>query len=102
MSELSGDPNYKDEVSQRILKQMGRELLLAQASDWAFIMNAQTAVEYANKRTRVHLHRFHRMAAWIQTKKVDFELLCEYEAKDNIFPEDIDPSLFVDPELESQ
>lgn len=86
-------PDADPEVA-RVLDQMGRELVLAQASDWAFIMNAQTAVEYATKRTRVHLHRFHKMAGWIETGEIDFELLEEYEAKDNLFPEAMDYRLF--------
>jgi len=34
------------------------ELLLAQSSDWAFIMKTNTTVEYAKKRTRDHVARF--------------------------------------------
>lgn len=83
-----------DEWRRRVLNQMGRELVLAQASDWAFIMNAQTAVEYAIKRTRVHLHRFGRMAEWLEAGQPDEELLAEYEAKDNLFPTAMDYSLF--------
>ena len=83
-----------EEWKRRVLNQMGRELLLAQASDWAFIMNAQTAVEYANKRTRVHLHRLHKMAEWLDRGQLDEELMAEYEAKDNIFPEEMDFALW--------
>ena len=35
----------------RVLRQMARELLLAQSSDWAFLMRTGTAREYAAKRT---------------------------------------------------
>ncbi len=81
---------------RRVLNQMGRELLLAQASDWAFIMNAQTAVEYAIKRTRVHLHRLHKMADWLKSGTLDEELLSEYEAKDNCFQTAMDFTVFAD------
>jgi 1,4-alpha-glucan branching enzyme len=37
---------------------MGRELLLAQSSDWAFIMKTGTMVEYAVRRTNVHINLF--------------------------------------------
>ena len=43
---------------RRALNQAARELLLAQASDWAFIMKTGTTVEYAKKRTRDHVARF--------------------------------------------
>lgn len=46
---------------RRALNQAARELLLAQSSDWAFIMKAGTMVEYAVGRTRQHLHHFHRL-----------------------------------------
>lgn len=83
-----------DEWRRRVLNQMGRELVLAQASDWAFIMNAQTAVEYAIKRTRVHLHRLHKMADWLDAGQPDEVLLAEYESKDNIFASTMDYTLF--------
>jgi predicted glycosyl hydrolase (DUF1957 family) len=34
------------------------ELLLAQSSDWAFLMKTGTAREYAAKRTKDHVLRF--------------------------------------------
>ena len=39
-------------LERRALDQAARELLLAQASDWAFIMKTGTMVEYAKKRTQ--------------------------------------------------
>jgi 1,4-alpha-glucan branching enzyme len=42
---------------------MTRELLLAQASDWPFLINRGTAPEYADARLRDHLAAFHRLAA---------------------------------------
>ena len=42
--------------ADRVLKQLARELLLAQSSDWAFLMKTGTAREYATQRTtRSHL-----------------------------------------------
>src|SRR6185295_11932124 len=37
--------------TDRLLKQLARELLLAQSSDWAFLIKTGTAREYATKRT---------------------------------------------------
>jgi 1,4-alpha-glucan branching enzyme len=39
------------------LQQAGRELLLAQASDWAFMINSGATAEYAVKRIKAHLLR---------------------------------------------
>ncbi|MDH7478440.1 MAG: DUF1957 domain-containing protein [Syntrophomonadaceae bacterium] len=48
-------------VTRRALNQALRELLLAQSSDWAFIMNNRTSVEYAEYRFREHLANFNRL-----------------------------------------
>ena len=37
---------------------MARELLLAQSSDWTFILTTQTSPSYATRRVRDHIHRF--------------------------------------------
>ncbi|PIY17729.1 MAG: DUF1957 domain-containing protein, partial [Elusimicrobia bacterium CG_4_10_14_3_um_filter_49_12_50_7] len=42
-------------IRKRVLNQMARELLLAESSDWAFIMTTGTMVAYAQKRTKTHL-----------------------------------------------
>ncbi|MDR1912126.1 MAG: DUF1957 domain-containing protein, partial [Helicobacteraceae bacterium] len=51
----------------RLLDQMNRELLLAQASDWAFLITAGTAVEYAEKRTKTHISNFLKLSAMIDS-----------------------------------
>ncbi|MBN2223273.1 MAG: glycoside hydrolase family 57 protein [Deltaproteobacteria bacterium] len=42
----------------RVLKQMGRELLLMQGSDWPFLLYTEQAREYANQRFHHHHQRF--------------------------------------------
>lgn len=61
---------------ERILSQMIRELLLAQSSDWAFMLNAGTTVEYAKYRVLGHLHNFSRLHLMLsagenQTEELD-------------------------------
>ncbi len=72
---------------ERLLNQAARELLLAQASDWAFIMKTGTMVEYAVKRTNDHISRFHRLADQADNGQVDYGWLERIESLDNIFPE---------------
>ena len=50
-----------DALTDRVLKQLARELLLAQSSDWAFLMKTGTAKHYATKRVTDHLLRFNRL-----------------------------------------
>jgi len=72
---------------QRALNQAARELLLAQSSDWAFIIKTGTAVQYAARRTSDHINRFNRLTAGLVEGQVDENKLAEYEKKDNIFPD---------------
>jgi 1,4-alpha-glucan branching enzyme len=74
------------EFTDRILKQLARELLLAQASDWAFLMKTGTAREYATKRTIEHLARFDRLYDQFVTNRVDEEFVRDCEWRDNLFP----------------
>ncbi len=85
-----GDP---DSLTRRVLNQAARELLLAQSSDWAFIMRTGTVVEYAEKRSKEHVDRFLRLANMLTEGQVDEAWLAEIEACDNIFP-DIDYRVF--------
>ena len=72
---------------RRALNQAARELLLAQSSDWAFIMKTGTMVEYAIRRTKEHLLRFTRLHDQIRAGTLDAPWLEHVEGKDNIFPE---------------
>jgi 1,4-alpha-glucan branching enzyme len=70
----------------RVLKQMARELLLAQSSDWAFLIRTATAREYATKRTHDHLARFNALYAQLSGGDIDEKFLADCEWRDNLFP----------------
>jgi 1,4-alpha-glucan branching enzyme len=76
-----------DTLEWKALNQAARELLLAQSSDWAFIMRTGTMVPYAVRRTRSHLMRFHKIYDDVKDGKVDAGWLEKVELIDNIFPE---------------
>ena len=82
-----------DPLVRRALKQAARELLLAQSSDWTFILSTGTAVEYAERRIREHVSRFDDLHDQIVRGRVDEEALSRYEHLDDIFP-DLDVSLY--------
>jgi 1,4-alpha-glucan branching enzyme len=86
MEELTKRFPRADGLTQRALAQAGRELLLAQSSDWAFIMKTGTMVEYAVKRTKDHLARFIRLYEQLLANRLDAAWLKDIEEKDNIFP----------------
>ncbi|MBU1061551.1 MAG: DUF1957 domain-containing protein [Candidatus Omnitrophica bacterium] len=70
---------------KRALNQAARELLLMQASDWAFIMKTGTMVPYAHRRVKLHICRFMKIYDDLMKRKIDTEWLYEVESRDNIF-----------------
>jgi 1,4-alpha-glucan branching enzyme len=86
MVELARVHPHADGVTRRALQQAARELLLAQSSDWAFIMKTGTMTSYAVKRTHDHIARFTRLYHDLQRGTIDENWLRDVEWKDNIFP----------------
>ena len=76
-----------DGVMRRALNQMARELLLAQSSDWAFIMKTGTHTQYAEIRTKAHLSQFETIWQDVCKNSIDTHNLERIESMDNIFPE---------------
>ncbi len=87
MQQLARQFQSPNELERRALNQAARELLLAEASDWAFIMKTGTMVSYAVQRTRDHLLRFLRFYDELMAGKVDPVSLEKIEKVDNIFPD---------------
>lgn len=89
MEELTGvyPAEPRGTLTYRALCLAARSLLLAQASDWAFIMKAGTTVEYARHRVRDHLARFHYLESALRAGQIDERRLQALEMLDNIFPE---------------
>jgi 1,4-alpha-glucan branching enzyme len=78
---------------RRALNQAARELLLAQSSDWAFILKTGSHVEYAIRRTKEHVLRFMKLYDAIKANGIDEGWLSDIEYKDNLFP-DIDYTVY--------
>jgi 1,4-alpha-glucan branching enzyme len=74
-------------TAERVLKQLARELLLAQSSDWAFLLKTGTATHYATKRVTDHLLRFNRLHEQFTTDTLDENFLSNCEGRDNLFPD---------------
>ena len=89
MSELARNNPSAQGLARRALNQALRELLLAQSSDWAFILGTGTHVSYAIRRTKDHLLRFNRIYQDVKSNNIDGNWLADIEYKDNLFP-DID------------
>ena len=87
----------KDSIKRRVLNQCARELVLAQSSDWLFIITHGTMVDYAKKRIKDHIGRFTKLYLWLKNDEdlINSNILSEeklnflesIEEKDCIFPE---------------
>jgi 1,4-alpha-glucan branching enzyme len=89
MDALRASPPRADAFRDRAARQAMRELLLAQSSDWPFLVTTGQAADYAVERFRSHAHRFRRAAALARTGNAnDDEVeLRSLERADNPFPD---------------
>ncbi len=71
---------------RRALTQALRELLLAQASDWAFMLARRTAVPYATRRTVEHLAACRRLCDAVTRQRIDEADVGGLEARHGLFP----------------
>jgi 1,4-alpha-glucan branching enzyme len=62
-----------------------RELLLAQSSDWAYILHDRTAEEYARRRVHEHLESCRILVSQVAEDRLNREWLEALRRKDNLF-----------------
>ncbi len=87
MERLSRDNQSASGLKERALDQAARELMLAQSSDWAFIIKTGTSVGYAMKAIRDHILGFTALADEIEQGNINVRRLETLEKKNNIFPD---------------
>src|SRR5262245_55997298 len=80
------NPN-PEPLRRRALNQAARELLLAQSSDWAFIIKTATMVEYAINRTKWHVDNFLKLYDQLESGHIDEAFLTDLESRHNLFPQ---------------
>jgi len=78
---------------RRALNQAGRECLLLQSSDWAFILSTGAHAEYAAKRIRDHTLNFLTLESSIRHQDLDLDGLARIESMNNPLP-DLDYRVF--------
>ncbi|HEY3768639.1 MAG TPA: 1,4-alpha-glucan branching protein domain-containing protein [Candidatus Angelobacter sp.] len=88
------------EMATRLAKQLCRELLLLESSDWQFLITTKAARDYAEKRFNTHLDQFRalldtwrRFETTHQISAVRIQELEAIEVRDSVFP-DIEPELW--------
>ena len=70
-----------------VVEQAARELLLAQSSDWQFIISTGAAGDYAAKRFRGHCDALDGLLESIETGADPSALMAEHGEADDCFPE---------------
>ncbi len=95
----------ESELATRVARQLCRELLLLESSDWQFLISTGTARDYAESRFNNHLREFNELCtlyeACLDHKAISTEedaRLTEVELRDSIFP-NLDPALWATPPL---
>ncbi|HRI14077.1 MAG TPA: DUF1957 domain-containing protein [Verrucomicrobiota bacterium] len=83
-ADLGGDP-----LGERLLRQAARELLLAQASDWPFLVKMDTAGAYPARRFKEHLAAVDLLlgAVTAPDRTGVLATLAELESRHPLFPE---------------
>ncbi|MHA1749821.1 MAG: 1,4-alpha-glucan branching protein domain-containing protein [Promethearchaeota archaeon] len=88
-------------IAKRVLKQLGRELLLLQSSDWQFLITTWSARDYAESRVIEHYDKFVKLLEISKNIINDTEFtekqlkyLEILENEDNVF-ENIEPEDFI-------
>jgi 1,4-alpha-glucan branching enzyme len=94
MVELAHRHPSATDLRRRILNQAARELLLAQASDWPFIMKMGTTTPYAVNRICDHVNRFNALYDAATTGAINEPWLKSVEEQDNLFP-DLDYRIYL-------
>ena len=87
LEELAGRFPHQSSLKGRFLNQAAREVLLAMASDWPYIIHDKTSVTYAEQRVKNHLGSFNVVYSNMCRNAVNTEWLVKSEQKNSIFPE---------------
>ena len=76
-----------DSLDIRAAKQLARELLLLESSDWPFLVTTGQAKDYAVERFNGHKERFDEIYTMIESGHIDEGKLAKIEDIDNCFSE---------------
>jgi 1,4-alpha-glucan branching enzyme len=77
-------------LRDRLLKQVAREALLLQSSDWPFLVTTEQARDYGERRFLEHRHRFERLAHALAEDVISPDIVSyleQLESIDAVFPQ---------------
>lgn len=85
LSAMADHSRVDNPVMRDALNQCAREVMLAEASDWPFMLTNNVCVGYAEKRVRSHLERFHVIANGIESGHVELPFVEDCRWRNPIF-----------------
>ena len=94
MTRLAEEKSRATGLEERALNQAARELMLAQSSDWGFLIDTKQAAHYSQMRIVRHIHWAEELLRQVQDKSIDERLLATLEYAHNIFSKDMDFRIF--------
>lgn len=86
MVQMAETIKHPTPLERRALNQAARELMLAQSSDWPFIITSGTTVDYAQQRLHNHLTNFFKLSRAVKNHNLNEAELALLEQGDQIFP----------------
>ena len=86
MASMAGMYSTAAPLTRRALDQAARELMLAQSSDWPFMMKTGAMKGYATRRVEDGLANFNKLFSQVMVGNVDSLFLEELENTHNLFP----------------
>jgi 1,4-alpha-glucan branching enzyme len=85
LRELERDISARGGLAPAAFEQALRELLLAQSSDWTYILHTQTALPYATRRLETHLGNLRLLVDQLRSGGFDRERIEAMQQQDNLF-----------------
>ncbi len=77
--------NKGEKLDREIISLMITELLLAQSSDWAFLITTKDNKQYAEMRGKEHISNFNKLSDMLKTGLIEKEFIDRLKAKDSLF-----------------
>ncbi len=94
LATLATERKNAEGIEKRTLNQAARETMLAQASDWPFLISMGQSIRYAEVRLIKHINRAHELIRQIRSGAIDETYLNTLEEADSLLKEEMDFRVF--------
>ena len=91
---LATDRRTAQGLERRALNQAAREVMLAQASDWTFLISMGQSTRYAEVRLIKHIGRARELLRQIAAREINLRYVATLESADTLLGDDMDYRVF--------